>query len=121
VAYTAAPRIKKTSFNADAIDIEYGAEGGSINLQPGEDAEPWLPPQLDLNLVQLLEKLQATMAKSTVPNVIQSVDFPSEWAFATLNLAVQSGVKVLTPAKELANRALADIFRQMFYWIDYSG
>jgi hypothetical protein len=61
------------------------------------------------------------MAKSTVPNVIQSVDFPSEWAFATLNLAVQSGVKVLTPAKELANRALADIFRQMFYWIDYSG
>jgi hypothetical protein len=121
IAYSAAPRIKKESFNPDAIEVEYGTAGASVDHKPGESVEPFLPPQIDINLSALLDRLQGRMAKSTVPNVIQSVDFPSEWAFATLNLAVQSGVKVLTPAKELAQRALADVFRQMFYWIDYSG
>jgi hypothetical protein len=121
IAYSAAPKIIKESFNPDSITVDYGQVGASIDHQPGESVTPFLPPQIDINISSLLDRLQGRMAKSTVPNVIQSVDFPAEWAYATLNLAVQSGIKVLTPARELSQRVLSDVFRQMFYWIDYSG
>jgi hypothetical protein len=51
---------------------------------------------------------------------LQTGDFPAGTAFATLNLATQSGIKSLAPYKELAEQALADVFVQMLNWVEHS-
>jgi hypothetical protein len=122
VAYAAAPRAKVVSFSPDSIKAKYGEVGGRVEVQPGdEDYEPLIPPGIDENLQILADRLSQRQAKSTIPNVIQAADYSAEWAFATLNLAIQSGLKSLSPFQELAEYAISDMFRQMFYWIDYTG
>ena len=121
IAYAAAPRLKTTTFSGEGVEVDYGDAGRHVDIRPGEDVEAMLPPVLDENLALVSDRIQSRIAKSTVPNVLQTGDFPSGTAFATLNLATQSGIKSLSPYKELAELACADIFTQMLYWINKSG
>jgi len=64
--------------------------------------------------------VQVTISKSTVSNVLQGGDVPSGTAFATLNLATQTAVGALKPAKELAEYALSDIFTLFMLWAEFT-
>src|SRR3989304_5858557 len=79
------------------------------------------PPGLDQSLAAIAQRVGERISKSTVPRVLQTGDFPSGTAFATLNLATQSGIKALAPYKELAEDALAEIFTLMLNWVGDSG
>jgi len=120
IAYAAAPRGIITSATPELRETEYGDPARDKAIMPGEKYERLRPPEIDQNFQTLSDRLQTRIAKSTVPNVLQTGDFPSGTAFATLNLATQSGVKAMSPYKRLAEEAIADIFAHMLYWIDYS-
>ena len=76
---------------------------------------------MDTSLAQIADRVGQRIDKSTVPRILQTGDFPAGTAYATLNLATQSGLKSLAPYKELAEQALASIFQQMIDWIALDG
>jgi hypothetical protein len=120
IAYAAAPRLQVEG-PTDNVEVDYGEPGRMAYVPPGHKLGEMQPPGFDQSLAVIADRVGERIGKSTVSRVLQSGDFPSGTAFATLNLATQSGIKSLTPYKELAEQALADIFVHMLYWIDYSG
>lgn len=120
IAYAAAPRLKVEGPSAD-VDVDYGEPGRVVHVPPGHQLNPLAAPGLDESLARIAERVAERMGKSTVPRVLQTADFPGGTAFATLNLATQSGIKSLTPYKELAEHALAEVFHLMLHWVQHSG
>lgn len=120
IAYAAAPRLKVEGPSAE-VDVDYGEPGRVVHVPPGHQLSPLAAPGLDESLARIAERVGERMGKSTVPRVLQTADFPGGTAFATLNLATQSGIKSLTPYKELAQDALAEVFHLMLSWVQHSG
>jgi hypothetical protein len=120
IAYAAAPRIK-VSGPTDRVEVDYGEPGRPVYVPPGHDLETLQPPGLDSGLAEIASRVGERIGKSTVPRVLQTADFAPGVAFATLNLATQSGVKSLAPYKELAEGALAEVFTQMLAWVQESS
>lgn len=120
IAYAAAPRLKVEGPTAE-VDVDYGEPGRVVHVPPGHQLNPLSAPGLDESLARIAERVSERMGKSTVPRVLQSADFPGGTAFATLNLATQSGIKSLTPYKELAEEALSEVFQLMLHWVQHSG
>ena len=121
ISHAAAPRLSIVGPNPSAVQTDYSNPDGRIEAQPGTSIEQLRPPEIDRALLEINDRLENAMAKSTLPRVLQTGEFPSGTAFATLNLATQSAVKAISPHKNLAEEALADICRHMLYWIDYNG
>jgi len=69
--------------------------------------------------MMISDRISSRIGKSTIPRVLQTSDFPSGTAFATLNLATQSGVKSLNPYKELAEDVIGEVLMQMLRWIKH--
>lgn len=120
IAYAAAPRMKVEG-PSDSVEVDYGEPGRVVHVPPGHTLDTMNPPGLDQGLATIAQRVGERIAKSTVPRVLQTGDFPAATAFATLNLATQSGIKALTPYKELAEDALAEVFTLMLSWLQHSG
>lgn len=120
IAYAAAPRIKVEG-PSDSIEVDYGEPGRPVYVPTGHHLDSMAPPGLDEGLATIAQRVAERIAKSTVPRVLQTGDYPSGTAYATLNLATQSGIKALAPYKELAEEALAEIFTLMLNWAQHSG
>jgi hypothetical protein len=120
IAYAAAPRIKVEG-PSDSIEVDYGEPGRPVYVPTGHHLDSMAPPGLDEGLAQIAQRVAERIGKSTVPRVLQTGDFPNGTAYATLNLATQSGIKALAPYKELAEEALAEIFTLMLNWVQHSG
>jgi hypothetical protein len=118
IAYASAPRIKVEG-PTDGVEVDYGEPGRMAYVPPGHNLSLLSPPGLDTSLAEIANRFGERIGKSTVPRVLQTADYPSGTAFATLNLATQSGLKSLTPYQELAEQALADVFIQMLDWVAY--
>jgi hypothetical protein len=118
IAYASAPRLKVEG-PTDGVEVDYGEPGRMAYVPPGHNLSLLSPPGLDSSLAVIANRFGERIGKSTVPRVLQTADYPSGTAFATLNLATQSGLKSLTPYQELAEQALADVFTQMLDWVAY--
>jgi hypothetical protein len=105
----------------DEVEVDYGEPGRVAYVPPGHNLSQLSPPGMDISLATIADRVGEQIGKSTVPRVLQTGDFPAGTAFASLNLATQSGIKSLTPYKELAEEALADVMMQMLYWVDHTG
>jgi hypothetical protein len=116
IAYASAPRLKVEG-PTDGVEVDYGEPGRMAYVPPGHNLSLLSPPGLDSSLAVIANRFGERIGKSTVPRVLQTADYPSGTAFATLNLATQSGLKSLTPYQELAEQALADVFTQMLDWV----
>lgn len=120
IAYAAAPRMKVEG-PSDSVEVDYGEPGRVVHVPPGHTLDAMNPPALDESLAAIAQRVSERIGKSTVPRVLQTGDFPAATAFATLNLATQSGIKALAPYKELAEDALAEVFTLMLNWLQHSG
>ncbi len=120
IAYAAAPRLKVEG-PSDSVEVDYGEPGRTVYVPPGHALSAMTPPGMDQGLALIAQRVADRIGKSTVPRVLQTGDFAAGTAFATLNLATQSGIKALAPYKELAEEALAEIFTLMLNWVQHSG
>ncbi|MBW8012825.1 MAG: hypothetical protein FVQ83_16535 [Chloroflexi bacterium] len=119
IAYASAPRLKVEG-PTDNVEVDYGEPGRPAYVPPGHALSAMQPPILDQSLAAIADRIGGRISKSTVPRVLQTGDYPAGTAYATLNLATQSGLKSLTPYKELAEYALGDIFTQMLNWVNFT-
>jgi hypothetical protein len=105
---------------SDAVEVDYGEPGRVVHVPPGHTLDALTPPGLDQSLAHIAQRVGDRIGKSTVPRVLQTGDFPASTAFATLNLATQSGIKALAPYKELAEDSLSEVFTLMLNWLQHS-
>ena len=119
IAYFAAARSMKKG--PGEVEVDYGEPARVLDVPPGTEYEQIPPVPMDPNLLQMVDRIQAEIAKGTIPNIITLGEVAPGTAYATVNLQTQSGVKAVNPYKELAEDVLAEIVRIMLYWIDYTG
>jgi len=119
VSMFAGPRYKKKG--PGEVTVDYGEPGRIVDVPQGTELEEMVPPPMDANLLELMSQVRQAISKGTVPDVITTGAVPSGAAFATLDLQTRSGIKALTPYRDLAADAVAEIFRQMIYWLDFTG
>jgi len=120
VAHAGAPRGKRSGPGSENATVEYGDPAQDIVLPPGAEYERMEPPAIDQGLIQLSNWVQAASEKSTIPRVLQGGNTPNA-AFASLNLAVQSGMITIDPYKKLAEQWLSDAVIQMLLWVKKVG
>jgi hypothetical protein len=121
IAYSAAPRGKKSGVNPEEIGVDYTEPGRDVELMPGEEYTPIPPPQMDRAVREMYQDIRARVNKSTISNIVQTGDIKSGTAFASLNKLVELGVKSLNPYKELSEEAMAELCYQIMYWLKFAG
>jgi len=114
----AAPRGFRSGPGADKMDVDYGDPAQDIVGKTGQTYMRLPPPELDRALFELSNWITTNVEKSTVPRVLQGGNVPSQ-TFSTLNLTVQSGMQVVEPYKQLAERWLEDAARLALKWVAY--
>ena len=120
IAYAGSPRYKEEGPMPSTTEVDAGDVGLKADVTPGNTLTPMQPPSLDPNLQYVDQMISGAISKSTVANVLQGGEVASGTAFATLNLATQTAVGALKPAKELAEHALADIFTLFLLFAEYT-
>jgi hypothetical protein len=119
MAYSTAPRLKQSGIGE--VEIDYTEPGRTAYVPPGAELEEMTPPAIDQAIAFARDMVAAAVSKATLPRGVQQGEFPEGAAFASIREMIQLGVKKLNRAKELSQRAYEDIFRQMIYWVDYTG
>ncbi len=116
IALAAAPRSEKSGPNPDdGVRLDYGDPGGSVEVAPGHGYKPLAPPPIDQNLMVIADRTQGRIEKSTVAGVLQGGGGGTSGL--AMNLQTQNALGSLKPYKETAEKALADIYTQMLWWI----
>jgi hypothetical protein len=64
--------------------------------------------------------LNSQLDKQMVSAILQGGELPAGIAFATLNLVTQTAIGVLNPAKDLAQKVLADVTMQFLLWTEHT-
>ena len=122
LAYSVSPRYAvENEFDTDIPEMDFREPARIVNLRRGQRLQDLRPPQLNQGLELLADRIGQRMDKSTVPRVLRSGYYPAGAAFSSLNLATQSGMKSLTPYKELAEQALVDMFVNILSWIHFTN
>lgn len=92
------------------LQLPYGASGAALPQQ-----------QVDPALFTISQEFANRMQDSTVSTLMNGGEVASGTSFATLNLATQNALGALKPAKELTEKALAEMFTLMLLWTSYTG
>jgi len=92
-----------------------------LNVKGGGSVRPLPPNQIDPGLLTISQEFRGRMNDSTVSTLLGGADIPSGTSFAALNLQTQTALGALKPAKELTEKALAEMFTIMLLWTSYTG
>lgn len=120
IAHIGGPAYTVEGAQADKVEIDYDDPAQMLKNPPGTTTKNLQKPQIDQNAMAIVDRSRSEIEKTTIARILQSGDFPSAAAYATLNLAQQSAVKSVMPFKVLAENALAEVCTQMLYWIDHT-
>lgn len=121
IAHTGAPRYVEEGPNQQQAMIDYNEPERIAKMPTGNTLKPVPPPQLDAALANVEAMLSNQIDKSTVARILQGGDLPAGTAFATLNLATQTAIGVLSPFKDLTQKTLAEVATIMLQWVAFTG
>jgi hypothetical protein len=76
---------------------------------------------LDQGMLTLQDMVKASIDKATVPRQLQTGEFPSGTPMGAVSIITETGMQTITPFRNAAARAIADIGWLMFAWIKQSG
>lgn len=120
IANAASPRMIEEGPNTDSAEVNAMEPARPAKVPPGNTLKGAPANQIDPGLVDIAERIGSRIDKSTVSRILMNADVPSGTAYSTLNLATQTAVGALKPYKELAEKALAEIFVLMLLWVEYT-
>jgi hypothetical protein len=116
------PRFAEEGNNPQEVTMINYLDPSRIAKVPiGDSLRQLAPEQGDPALRELDQDLMLEISKSTLSKIILGGEFPSGTAFSTLNLATQTSVGQLKPYKQLAERGLAEMFKVIMMWVEYTG
>jgi hypothetical protein len=122
IAHGMSPTIlEQGPISESTTEISYDGSEPVAKITPGNQAQPMAPPMLDRAMEEMITGFQGQIYKSTVSQILQNADIPAGTAFSTLNLATQTALGALKPAKDLAQCGVREILTQFLLWTKYSG
>jgi hypothetical protein len=121
IARAAAPRHLFTGPGGEVVEFDYGTPGGRVNAPAGVIYTPIPVEPVDQNLPTVVSMLTQAIAKSTLPSIMTQGDIPANIQYATMNMAIQSGVAKIRPYRDLSEQVTADICKLFFKWIKHNG
>lgn len=104
----------------DEITYDTGDPNNRAMQVPFGTVKPLPQPGIDPALFQISQEFSARMQTSTLTSLL-APDIPSGTSFAALNLSTQIALGTMKPAKELAEKALAEMFTLMLLWTVYTN
>lgn len=99
--------------HADPARTAHPAPGNVLKPLPAQYADP--------ALADIDDRMAASIEKATVSRILQGGEAAAGTAFASLNLMTQTAIGALTPAKELTQKALVEVFTLFLYWAHYTN
>jgi hypothetical protein len=121
IAKAARPEVIEEGPNPQMAEMDYTDASKHMKMPAGNTARPAQSSPLDPGKTELIDRQRQAIEKSTVSSILQGGGLPSNVAFAALNLATQTAVGSLKPAKYLAEKTLAEIFKKMLLWTKTTG
>lgn len=115
------PRAVEQGASQDSTQIDRTDPSKPARVPIGNTLQPFPPPSPDTALADTDDRISAQIERSTLSRILMGADIPSGTAFAALNLATQTAVGALKPAKELTEKALAELFVLMLLWVEFTG
>jgi hypothetical protein len=105
----------------EAPEIDYTNPDGVMLVPPGTETKQFAKSGLDPAKMQMMDRLESAIERSTVSRILQGGEPASGTAFAAWNLATQSAIGALKPPKELAEASLNEMFALMLRWTALTG
>jgi hypothetical protein len=121
LARAAAPRYAAEGANPEGVKVDYNDPSRIAEVPAGNTLKELRPPEIDQALMQLEQLHSAKIDKSTISRVLQGGEVPAGLAFSALNLLTQTALGALRPAKDLAEKSLAELLTLMLHWVKYTG
>jgi hypothetical protein len=121
ISRAASPMFSDEGPNQMEADVNYGDPLKIAKPAPGNTLKALPPAPIDQGLQQIADMISSDVQRSTISRILMGGDIPSGTAYSTLNLATQTAVGALKPAKELAEKALAEMFKIMLAWVVHTN
>lgn len=116
------PDFIQEGVSSELAETDYTDPTGLMKAPIGDTIKQTSPTGLDPAKSQWMAELKASMQQSTVSSILMGGGAASSgMAFASLNLMTQTAVGALKPAKELAEKSLAEMFEIMLGWSALNG
>jgi hypothetical protein len=121
IAHSGQPKFKQEGTSSQEVQIDYGEPERVAKVPPGSTLDRLPPIEIDRALAELIDRYSAASDSSMLSRILKGGDSYSGEAFASLNLRTQTAVGALKPAKDLAEKALAEMFVLMLLWVEFTG
>jgi len=121
ISHAAAPTLAISGPTADKQEIDYTDPSKTVALNPGNTVSPLPPPQMQAALREAADRFEQAMNVATLSRVLITSEATPGETFSGFNLRIQTALGSLTPYKELAERAEANLCRIMLYQVEASG
>lgn len=109
--------VKNGKVHIDTNDL------GNVAEIEGPLAEfgPMPPIGLDPALNEAIMQMKGRVGKSTISHSVQTGDFGSGAAYASIRELIDLQTRKLNNGKRILEKQWTELFKQMLYWIDYTG
>ena len=121
IATASQPRLKKIGPDPDSIEIDYTDPTGEVDVPPGHDVDVLQQQPISPALRELYDNVVNDLQGNTIPRILVTAEAAPGEPFSGYNLRIQQAIASLMPWKQLAERAMGGMFRQMLYWSEDSG
>lgn len=121
IARSGSPRFVEEGVNRASAVVNYFNPARIAKAPPGNTLRELRPPDIDRALTEFDDRISADIQKATVSRLLQGGDIPSGTAYATLNLATQTAIGSLKPAKQITEAAIANMCRIILLWSKHTG
>lgn len=120
IAEAGRPNVKATGPDPDSVVYDFSEPGGKALVPPGHDLIDMAQRQLDPALMQMVDRLDASISTATIARVLVTAEAQAGESYSGFNLRVQTAIGALLPYKSLGERFFEQAYRTMLYWVHYS-
>jgi hypothetical protein len=113
------PRFKDRTVDGRGVDVDQRDQ--AVHLRHNEEFDVVNPPPLDPNVMEMALQARGAIDAQTRIRVLQNPDFPSNFAFATINALLKTALNGLVPWRKLTEKTFSDMYRIMLLWVAFTG
>jgi len=121
IARFGSPRYIEEGPNRRRMQIDYFNPARIAKAPVGNTVRELRPPLMDEAMLAIDDRIAMDIQKATVSRLLSGGDIPSGTAYATLNLATQTAIGALKPAKELSEVTIARMCEVVLRWCKFTG
>ena len=102
-------------------EMDYTEPVSTIELGPGESFDPLPPQSVDQHVASQYANFRNLIWQSTVARALQSLEFPGNTAYSTVNQVLQAATQSISPYRILAEAAISEAANIQLNWLSWWG